>query len=314
MASLVSIIMPCYNAEPHLAQSISSILAQSHQTWELIAIDDGSHDGTLRLLRSQTDPRIRVLSQQNQGVSAARNAGLAIATGDYVAFLDSDDTWAADFLAHMVLEMDTNPSVGLVYCGWQNLGVAGSRGGPFVPPEYEGSDKKAALLTSNRWPIHAALTRRNLVVATGGFDRQFVVGEDFLLWLEIACFNTIRLVPRVLAYYHHHEGPQASRNRARAALQLLEVQEAFLQRHPGLEKEIGKARVSNITLGTLLKRGYDAYWKRDLKTAQKIFRHSFLKGGWKWRDLKYLLLAMLPLSIYLAILATTEKNAPEELP
>lgn len=281
----------------HLEKSFGSLQSQTHHDWELIAVDDGSTDDTLAWLRAQNEPRLRIETQPNGGVSAARNAGLKLARGRYIAFLDADDTWAPDFLERMLPPLRAGHAV-LTYCGWQNLGVAGGRGNPFIPPDYEGPDKKVTLLTSNRWPIHAAVTRRELVLAASGFDTNFVVGEDFLLWLEIACFHHIQRVPHILAYYHHHAGFQASRDRGRAARQLLKVQETFLQRHPELVAEIGKRRIREITLGTFLKRGYDAYWKRDLDVAQEVFRLSFMKGGWSFKDLKYLLPAMLPSFLY----------------
>ena len=79
--------MPCFNAERHLPTSIASVVAQTLNDWELIAVDDGSLDGTLAYLQAQKDRRIRVIAQANQGVSAARNAALAHCQGDFVAFL-----------------------------------------------------------------------------------------------------------------------------------------------------------------------------------------------------------------------------------
>ena len=160
----ISIVMPCYNAAAHLPASIGSVLAQTCGDWELIAVDDGSTDATLDWLRSQTDPRIRVHAQSNRGVSAARNAGLARARGRYVAFLDADDTWAADYLDRMLAALQGSPGAVLAYCGWQNLGLPDGRGAPFVPPDYENADKAETLFAGCRWPIHAALVKREAVL------------------------------------------------------------------------------------------------------------------------------------------------------
>jgi glycosyltransferase involved in cell wall biosynthesis len=308
-APKVSIIMPCHNAAAHLPVSIGSVLAQTFSGWELIAVDDGSADGTLAWLREQDDPRIRVHTQTNNGVSAARNAGLAMARSDYVAFLDSDDIWAPDFLSQMLEAIQADPEIGLVYCGWQNVGVPGPRGEPFVPPDYESAEKIPTLLASNRWPIHACLTRLDLVTAVGGFDTHFAVGEDFLLWLEISCFHKIKLVPKVLAYYVHHVGLQATRNRVRAARQLRDVQETFLRRHPIIVDELGRTRIRELTDGMLLARAYDAYWKRDLVTAQPIFRMALRGGGWGIRDLRYLLPSFLPGLFYQKLVSMVDSRS-----
>jgi GT2 family glycosyltransferase len=294
----ISIIMPCFNAALHLPRSFDSVLGQTYPYFELIAVDDGSRDGTLAWLQAQTDPRIRVISQPNRGVSAARNAGLAAAKGYFVAFLDADDTWAPNFLECMIGAFETDISIGLAYCGWQNIGLPGERGAPFIPPDYEVPDKKAILIANNRWPIHACLTTRELVLASGGFDPRFAIGEDFLLWLEIGCFRHIRRVPAVLAYYFHHNGVQATRDQVRATRQVRDVQKAFLQRHPEVISELGRTLVRELTDGRLLLRAYDAYWHRDLATAQPIFRLALRAGGWKLRDLRYLLPSLLPGSLY----------------
>ena len=311
MSPIISIVMPCFNAEHHLPTSIGSVLGQTFTNWELIAVDDGSSDGTLAWLRAQKDPRLKVHSQTNKGVSAARNTGLAFARGKFVAFLDSDDTWAPDFLARMLEAITSEPGIGLVYCGWQNIGLEGPRGAPFIPPDYEQPDKKAKLLASTRWPIHACMTRRELVSAAGGFDPRFSVGEDFLLWLEIACFHRIRLVPAVLAQYIHHCGVQATRDRVRAARQLRDVQAAFLIRHPEIIDELGRAQVRKLTDGVLLGRAYEAYWRRDLDTAQPIFRMAFHGGGWKLCDLRYLLPSLLPISVFKKIVTLAGGRAQE---
>lgn len=306
----VSIIMPCFNAEHHLPASIGSVIAQTVSDWELIAVDDGSQDGTLAWLRLNKERRLEVLSQENRGVSAARNAGLAIARGKFVAFLDSDDTWSPDFLARMLEAFAADPGIGLAYCGWQNVGLEGLRGKPFIPPDYEQPDKKAKLLASTRWPIHACMTRRELVLAAGGFDSRLAVGEDFLLWLEIACFHRIRLVPSVLAQYIHHGGVQASRDRVRAARQLREVQATFLSRHRDLIDELGRAQIRELTDGVLLARAYEAFWRRDLDTAQPIFRMVFRRGGWKMGDVHLLLASLFPPSVFKKLITISDRRAP----
>lgn len=293
-APAISIIMPCYNAAEHLSNGISSIFGQTFEDWELIVVDDGSRDATLALLNQYADPRMRVISQENRGVSAARNLGLQHARAPLVAFLDSDDKWSPVFLERMHAVLHDHPDIGLVYCGWQNVGVAAPRGNPFVPPDYEKPNKLELLLPSTRWPIHACMTRRDLVTAAGGFDARFAVGEDFLLWLEIASFHQIRLVPEVLAFYIHHGGVQATRDRIRAAHQLRQVQSVFLDRHPEVITKLGTRLTHQLTDGVLLKRAYEAYWRRDLDTAQPIFRMAFKGHAWKIHDLRFMLPALLP--------------------
>lgn len=290
----VSIVMPCHNAERYLPVSVASVLTQTCSEWELIAVDDGSSDGTLAWLQAQTDTRIRVLTQANQGVSAARNAGLAEARGRYIAFLDADDTWTADFLEKMLAALQARPDAVLAYCGWQNVGLPGGRGEPFVPPDYENAAKAETLFSGCRWPIHAALVRREAVLAAGRFDPALKNAEDYALWLRVATSAPIVRVPVVLAFYHFHGGTQASSNRARAALHHLHAQQRYLAQHPDFHAALGKIRARTLILGELLRRGYGCYWKRDLPAARVIFRAVMKQGYGTFRDWKYMLPAWLP--------------------
>lgn len=294
MTPTVSIIMPCHNAAGHLPASVGSVLAQTFADWELIAVDDGSSDGTLAWLQAQADTRIHTQSQPNQGVSAARNAGLAAARGDYVAFLDADDTWSPDFLETMLAALQTRPAAALAYCGWQHLRPSGNHGEPFVPPDYETPHKAEALLVSCRWPVHAALVRREAVLAADGFDSSLKNAEDFALWLRVGTTAPIIQVPKVLAFYHLHEGKQASDNRARAALQHWQAQLKYLGEHPAAIAQLDPSRIRDLTLGELLRRGYACYWKRDLPAARQIFRTVMKQGYGTLRDWKYMLPAWLP--------------------
>lgn len=304
-----SIIMPCYNAAAHLPASVGSVLAQTCSEWELIAVDDGSEDDTLDWLRAQTDPRIRPQSQPNRGVSTARNAGLVLAQGRYIAFLDADDTWAPPFLEKMVAALDARPDAVLAYCGWQNLGLPDGRGEPFVPPDYESPTKEETLFAGCRWPIHAALVRREAVLSAGGFDPDLKNAEDYALWLRVATGAPIVRVPEVLAFYHFHGGEQASGNRGRAALQHWQAQQAYLATHPALGGAISPSRIRELTAGELLKRGYTCYWQRDLPSARQIFRAVMKQGYGTLSDWKYMLPAWLPESWHRWLIGRRGRNS-----
>lgn len=290
---------------------MSSVMAQTFSDWELIAVDDGSIDSTLAWLHSQSDPRIRTVSQANQGVSAARNAGLAIAQGRYVAFLDADDTWAPDFLCTMLQTLEASPEAVLSYCGWQNLGLPDGRREPFVPPDYENASKAETLFAGCRWPIHAALVKREAVLSAGCFDTAQNNAEDYALWLRVATTAPILCVPEVLAYYHFHGGKQASSNLARAALQLWQAQQKFLLSQPEFGDVLGKSRIRELMLGTLLKRGYECYWQRDLPAARQIFRAVMKQGYGTLADWKYMLPAWLPESLHRKLIGRRDRNTNE---
>jgi len=300
--------MPCHNGAAHVAKSVLSVLDQTHKNFELIVIDDGSVDGSFKVLSSFDDQRIKVFSQPHSGVSRARNNGISNVKGEYIAFLDSDDTWEASFLERMVTSLELNPDAALAYCGWQNLGVDGRQGEPFIPPDYETPEKPELLLMENRWPIHAALTRSEFIRKAGGFNPRFAIGEDFLLWLEIAVSHPVVRVPEVLAYYHHHGGQQATRSKVQVALVTTEVQRHFLSVHPEAVHALGRKKARRLIYGTLLDRGYAYYWRRDLVPARAIFRRVMRSAYGAPKDWRYMLSSLLPLSIHRKLIQLFERR------
>jgi teichuronic acid biosynthesis glycosyltransferase TuaG len=112
--SLVSIIIPAYNAGLFIEETIQSIYNQSYRTWEVIVVNDGSTDNTNEVLRALHDLRINIINQENAGVAAARNRGLELSRGEFVVFFDADDLMSPDFLASRVEALQKDASVGFV--------------------------------------------------------------------------------------------------------------------------------------------------------------------------------------------------------
>ena len=301
---LISVIMPSYNSADTIESSINCVLNQSYSNIELIIIDDGSIDHSLDILKyiCQKDSRLKLIQQNNQGAGPARNAGLSIANGEYIAFLDSDDTWETECLTRLHQAFINSSDATLSYCGWQNLGVDKNRSQPFIPPDYETPHKLEKLLEGCRWPIHAALTKKQAILDADCFDTSLTSCMDFDLWLRITAFNKIVLVPEVLAYYHHHEGEQITKNKVRIARNHLKVQEKFIHMHPEILQILGKGRLREITYGALLKRAYECYWKRDLESARVIFRLAMKTYYPGLRDMKYILPCYLPVTLHKAII------------
>jgi glycosyltransferase involved in cell wall biosynthesis len=312
MRPQVSIVMPCYNAARHLPRSIGSVQAQTFGGWELIAVDDGSTDDTWAVLSALAaqDGRIRPVQQANAGAAAARNRGLDEAGAPLVAFLDADDTWEPEFLQKMSAALADDPQAGIAYCGWQQHGLGGGRDEPFVPPEYETGDKVDVFLGGCRWPIHAALTRRALIMEAGKFDATLSSCMDYDLWLRLAPQVRLVRVPEVLAHYWHHGGGQITSNRARIALNHWRAQRKFLATHPEQAAHLGARRVRELTAGELLQRGYASYWRRDLPAARAIFRAVMRQGYGGVRDWAYMLPAWLPLPWHAWLLQHRDRKVP----
>ena len=301
----VSVIMPCYNGERFIAQAIDSFLAQTHANKELIVVDDGSTDRSVEIVRGYGDA-VRLITQPNLGPSAARNRGLHTATGEFIAFLDADDWWEPNFLEAMVSALEGSGAV-LAYCGWQIVLADGSTRPPFVPPDYETPQKRVTLLSNaSLWPIHGMLTRRADLLKLHGFDEKLLMCEDYDLWLRLTFTRPIVRVAQVLAYYRHHKPLADSDKRGRDAEWLRRIKKAFIAAHPSEVADIPREVLRDCVDGGFMRRGYQCYWNRELRSARRIFRTAFLAGAFTRKDLRYVLPALLPESAYLSLITRAD--------
>lgn len=299
-APVVSVVMPCRNGEAYLAAAVDSVLAQTLASVELIVVDDGSTDATPAILAGY-GARIRVLRQEGRGVSAARNAGVAAARGEFLAFLDADDWWDSRFLETLLAGL-ADPRTALAYCGWQHVGQV--EGQPFVPPDYEGPDKLHHLLRfASLWPIHAVLIRRSLMPPGPPFNPAYAACEDYDLWLRIAAFHPVARVPQVLAYYRRHGTGNSTSDQARVARHNLLVKQRFLAEFPVLARRIPRAQRRRYLAGGVVDRGWRCLRQGDADNAHGIFRHALRAGLAGPRDLKAALPALLPLGLFRRLVA-----------
>jgi glycosyltransferase involved in cell wall biosynthesis len=193
---LVSVIIPTYNRGWILKEALESVLAQDFCDFELIVVDDGSTDDTAEILAG-CGPSVRVLTQTNRGVSAARNRGLAAARGRLVAFLDSDDIWLPGKLKEQAGFLRANPEA--VVCQTQELWI---RDGVRVNPK-ERHRKFSGTIFERCLPLclvspSAVMIRKCLFEVVGVFDEQLPACEDYDLWLRISCRYPIHLIDKPL--------------------------------------------------------------------------------------------------------------------
>lgn len=311
-SKIVSVIMPCFNAQRYIKDSVQSVLSQTYKHLELIVVDDGSTDSSLALLAKmrEADGRVKVINQKNKGPGPARNKALSVAEGEYIAFLDADDYWSPYCLEKLQKALSSNlPSGwGLAYCGWQNIGLSKKRSQPFIPLDYASANLPEVFLGGCRWPIHAALFYKSCVDKISGFNEKWTSCMDYDLWLRMSPFLQVVLVPEVLAYYRHHDSGQITKNRALIAENHWKIQKDFLSNRPEIRKQIGKEKINCLLNGELLRKAYICYWERDLDAAHKIFRMVMKTGYGLTKDWKYMIPTLFPLFLYKRIIQLLNRD------
>jgi glycosyltransferase involved in cell wall biosynthesis len=200
VAPKVTVLMPVFNAGPYLREAVDSILGQSFRDFELIAINDGSTDNSADILRSYQNPRLRfVENERNLGIIATLNRGLGMATGEYVARMDSDDVSLPERLAKQVAFMDAHPEVGV--CGaWIRFIGDASPVTARYPEKHESI--RCQLLFSNALAHPTVIMRRALLERYSlRYRDEYRSAEDYDLWRRCAGLFQLHNLPEVLLHY-----------------------------------------------------------------------------------------------------------------
>jgi glycosyltransferase involved in cell wall biosynthesis len=206
---MVSIVLPTYNRSRLVCRAVDSVLAQSYGAFELIVVDDGSTDATENRLESYGN-RITVIKQPNRGVSAARNAGIEAASGQFIALLDSDDVWLPRKLERQIAFFKACP--GAAICQTEEIWI---RNGVRVNPGKR-HKKHSGMIFEKTLPLclvspSAVMLRKSLFEKVGLFDESLPACEDYDLWLRISWKYPVHLIETPLIYKHGGHADQLSR-------------------------------------------------------------------------------------------------------
>lgn len=199
--------MPLYNKAPYVRKAVESVVGQTFGDWELIVVDDGSTDGGGETVEVFADSRIRLVRQENAGVSVARNKGVSLSTAPYITFLDADDWWEPTFLEEMAGLVERHPDAGIYGTGYwivkngkRRLAPIGVEEG-FAEGEINYCRVYAQTLCMPLTSISVCMPR-TVFDEEGGFPVGIKLGEDFLLWLRIALKHKVVLLNKPLSNYN----------------------------------------------------------------------------------------------------------------
>jgi glycosyltransferase involved in cell wall biosynthesis len=206
-----TVILPVYNSGSFLPETLESVFAQTYPPTEVIVIDDGSTDRTLQMARA-FEPRIRLISKANEGVSTTRNLGVSLASTEWVSFIDQDDIWLPEHLACQAQAIAACPQAEFCYSARRNL-ITASVGGwtlsePIFPPPP--ADFRRVMLERCFITPSAVSIRRDTFLEVGGFDAKFNGVEDWNLWLRISQRGAVFVCSqRPTLHYRIHSGQES---------------------------------------------------------------------------------------------------------
>ena len=267
----VSVIIPAYNAMAFLPETLESVMKQTFTDFEVLIVNDGSSDHIVEWANQVTDPRVKLISQENQRVSAARNTGIAHAQGEYIAFLDADDLWEPTKLEKQVHCLDDKPEVGLVYTWTLLVDEQNNPTGRIFASHLEGKVWDKIIQNDVMSSGSCAMVRRCCFETVGVFDRNLAYAPDRDMWVRIAYRYPFAVVKEPLLRYRQLPN-SFSRNRQAMIQDLRQVIEKTFQSVP-----LDLLYLRNRCYATIiLDLGWLAVDEGDYKKAIHFRKQAFL--------------------------------------
>ena len=242
MSLSVSVIIPSFNRASVLPRALDSVLAQTHKAAEIIVVDDGSSDGTSALVERDY-PGVKLLNQGSQGVSSARNAGASVSTGNWLAFLDSDDEWLPEKLSHQLACARDNPHISLIHSDeiWIRRGVRVNQMRKHRKPGgqiFEYCLPRCVISPS------AVMMSKALFDRLGGFDEDLPACEDYDLWLRVCHQYEVAYIEHpLIRKYGGHEDQLSAKYWGMDRFRVKALAKLLAQSTLSIEQEVSTKRM-----------------------------------------------------------------------
>lgn len=276
---LVSVVIATYNMGHYLAQAVQSALSQSYRNVEVQIVDDGSTDDTPKVTRQwEADPRVQVHTQSNSGQASAKNTGVKLSRGRFVAFLDADDLWLPEKLSRQMELFRGRPEIGVVYSDYQCMDGDGRILSKGVTNMRRGW-VSGALLIENFVCYSAGVVRRECLERNGCFDESLGMGIDYDLWLRLSAHYQFDFVPEPTVRYRIWPG-QMSKNYRKRYQSAIRIMQSFLDNNPRI---VNRSVVRNAWAHTYVGRGNTTLWREsDRPAAMRDYLRALRCVPWYW--------------------------------
>jgi len=292
---LVSVIVPVYDGEAFIGDTLESALGQTYRNIEVIVVDDGSRDGTRAIVETwvERDSRVRILTQANRGVAAARNRAISAARGEFIAPLDADDLWDPTKIERQVRRMtEAGDDTGIVYCWWTSIDAHGALLDSSPRWDFEGAGADMMVEVNYTGNGSVPLYRRRCLDQVGGYDvtlreRGAEGCEDLDVALKVAEQSRVAVVPSWLVGYRRHPDSLSTRTEQMWRSYTFVLQ-AVRQRRPALSPALIRRSINQFAL-----------YLAGVAFRSREFRKAI---GWGWPALRSALaLQVLPSVIWLFV-------------
>lgn len=234
-APLVSVVIPAYNMARFLPQAVQSVLDQTYRNFEIHVIDDGSTDDTAKVMEAfANNPQVHYHYQTNRGESGARNTGLRVSKGEFVAFCDADDLWEPNKLEVQVPCFQGKPELGVVYTNTQHVDINNNPVETYRTTRHNGKIT-AKLLLQNFVTGATSMIRKKCFDAVGFYDESLKVSQDYDMWLRLSTVCEFFYLDEITYRYRQWPGQVSNaKNELRFFSDSIRVRERFIKDHPGV--------------------------------------------------------------------------------
>jgi glycosyltransferase involved in cell wall biosynthesis len=268
---ILSVIIASYNHQDYIVETLKSLEKQTFQDFEIIVIDDGSTDNTVQTIRSFPS-RAQLFTQNNQGVVAARNRGVALAAGKYLCFVDSDDVVQPDRFEKQVRLMEQDSGIGMVFADVNIINAAGEIIGKFsdVYPVVPGDIAENLLLYYCFVPMLSVMVRAEVLHKAGPFEKPGPI-SDYIKWIEVSHISKVRYEPLIAGCWRRHQrsvSKMADKTQTYANIRM--TIRRLLRRYPDLRAKLGK-RINRRFSKTYFLTGFWLAADGDIERAKKYY-------------------------------------------
>lgn len=294
---MISVVMPTYNYARYIGEAIDSVLAQTRSDYEIIVIDDGSNDGTGDLIKNKY-PMVRYFYTKQNGVSSARNLGIKVSKGEFIAFLDADDVWLPEKLEKQIDVFNKKKEVGMVYtenCSFDKYNRIVDRSLGKREKLMRGDVVRNIFLNSYL-TTSTVMVRKAVFDRVGLFEEQLKAAEDDNMWMRIAMEYPIEMIDEPLVRYRITEG-SLSRTYSKCIEGVKKNIELIRIKYPDLYQRLGRKSMDNKYYVIYFSEGYNCFTTKEYDAAKVYFKKSMEFNPYKLKSYVYYLSCYFPQGI-----------------